>query len=135
MRDDQNAVPVGPAPATPAQARREVEFLLYERCCQPHAERDAALSDALLVTSELMTNAVLHGDGVTAFEAALTETGIRISVSDRSPLLPHILPAVDAHAFRAIGGHGWRIITRLARHIAISPRHGGKRISVIVSLP
>jgi len=69
----------------PAEARRAVERAVSERCRATHTPCDAqALSDALLVTSELTTNAILHGGGITDFDVTVEGRGVRVSVSDRS---------------------------------------------------
>ncbi|MFF7199697.1 MULTISPECIES: ATP-binding protein [unclassified Streptomyces] len=133
---DELTGPVHPVPQGPAEARREVEFLLHERFCRPDSDRDdPALTDALLVTSELVTNALLHGGGVTDFEAELTKEGVRVSVSDHSDEMPAVQERTDSRGRFRIGGHGWRVISRIARDVVIT-RHdgGGKRISVLVPL-
>ncbi|WP_406730287.1 ATP-binding protein [Streptomyces sp. NBC_01794] len=128
--------PGSPVPRSPAEARREVEFLLHELFCLPESERDEdVLADTLLVTSELVTNALLHGGGITDFEAELTREGLRVSVSDRSDQVPTAPERTDARGMIRVGGHGWPVICRLARSIAITYRAGGgKCVSALVPL-
>ncbi|WP_411105266.1 ATP-binding protein [Streptomyces sp. cmx-4-9] len=112
-----------PAAATPATARRQVTALL--RTAGKDLESVAAI-DALLVTSELVTNAIRHGGGIIAFHAALTDGILRLTVSDASP--HHPIPSPTDHG--TSGGYGWPLIQRLTDHIDITPHpHGGKTIT------
>ncbi|MCX4775417.1 ATP-binding protein [Streptomyces sp. NBC_01264] len=45
-------------------------------------------ADALLVTSELVTNAIRHGGGLIAFCAEITGEALRVCVSDGARTLP-----------------------------------------------
>ncbi|MEU3830024.1 ATP-binding protein [Streptomyces sp. SID486] len=123
-------------PGRPAEARRTVERVMTERCraralpCPPEA-----VEDALLVTSELTTNALLHGGGITGFDVDVDSGGVRVSVSDRSDELPVAHPAMDGSGRTLPGGRGWPIVCRLARDVRVAelPR-GGKRITAVVPL-
>ncbi|WP_030339428.1 ATP-binding protein [Streptomyces sp. NRRL S-1022] len=123
-------------PCRPAEARRAVERVMTERC------RDRALpcapetvEDALLVTSELTTNALLHGGGITGFDVDVDSGGVRVSVSDRSGELPVAARPGDEQASARPGGRGWPIVCRLARDVRVAelPR-GGKCITAVVPL-
>ncbi|WP_123819848.1 ATP-binding protein [Kitasatospora cineracea] len=131
---------------TPALARRLVRQLL--RDAGPAAADGEA--DALLAVSELVTNANLHGGGVTAFtartEAAPPATD-RSTVDDRTPRLRLRVVVEDAdsrpprsHPCALLdpvrpGGRGWALVTRLAAtwEVTVLPG-GGKRISVTLAL-
>ncbi|MFF8669870.1 ATP-binding protein [Streptomyces sp. NPDC015242] len=123
-------------PCQPAEARRAVERAVAERCRATRTPCDAnALSDALLVASELTTNAILHGGGVTDFHVDVDGPGLRVSVSDRSDQLPVAVPRTDPQGRIRHGGHGWPIVCRLARDIRVSDLPtGGKRITAVVPL-
>lgn len=123
-------------PCKPADARRAVERAVAERCRATHTPCDTdALSDALLVTSELTTNAILHGGGVTDFQVDVDGPGVRVSVSDRSDALPVAVPRTDPHGRLRHGGHGWPIVCRLARDVRVSDLPaGGKCITAVVPL-
>jgi anti-sigma regulatory factor (Ser/Thr protein kinase) len=123
-------------PCKPAEARRAVELAVAERCRATHTPCDTdALSDALLVASELTTNAILHGGGVTDFQVDVDDPGVRVSVSDRSDALPVIAPRTDPHGRMRHGGHGWPIVCRLARDVRVSDLpSGGKCITAVVPL-
>jgi anti-sigma regulatory factor (Ser/Thr protein kinase) len=121
----------------PAEARRAVEHAVAERCRVTHTACDQdALSDALLVTSELTTNAILHGGGVTDFHVDVEGPGVSVSVSDRSDELPVALTQVDQDGRWRAGGRGWPIVCRLARDIRVTDLPtGGKCITAVVPLP
>ncbi|MFJ7339350.1 ATP-binding protein [Streptomyces sp. NPDC101110] len=123
-------------PCKPAEARRAVERAVAERCRATRTPCDTdALSDALLVASELTTNAILHGGGVTAFQVDVDDPGVRVSVSDRSDALPVTVPRTDPHGRLRHGGHGWPIVCRLARDVRVSDLPtGGKCITAVVPL-
>ncbi|MEU1011952.1 ATP-binding protein [Streptomyces sp. NPDC005890] len=123
-------------PCRPAEARRTVQRVVTERCraralpCAPEV-----VEDALLVTSELTTNALLHGGGITGFDVDVDSGGVRVSVSDRSDELPVAVRPGDEHSSARPGGRGWPIVCRLARDVRVAelPR-GGKCITAVVPL-
>lgn len=125
-----------PRPGKPAEARRAVERAVTERCRATRTPCDAdALSDAVLVASELTTNAILHGGGLTDFRVDVEGPDIRLSVSDRSAEVPVVREPVDPQGRRRVGGRGWPIVCRLARDVRVSDLpSGGKRITVVVPL-
>jgi anti-sigma regulatory factor (Ser/Thr protein kinase) len=86
---------------------------------------DSLVSDAELLTSELVTNAVLHarGDVITVI-VAVAEGVAEIGVSDRSSDLPEQRP----HTWRAEGGRGLRLVDLVAREWGVAPVVGGKQI-------
>ena len=123
-------------PGRPADARRTVRQVVAERC-RSRAIRcdDDALDDVLLVTSELTTNAILHGGGITGFAVAVDGGGVSVSVSDRSDEIPVVEAPVDERSRNRPGGRGWPIVCLLARDVSVAglPR-GGKRITAVVPL-
>jgi anti-sigma regulatory factor (Ser/Thr protein kinase) len=128
-------MPVDPV-VRPAQARRAVELAIAARCraTRTHCDKDA-LGDALLVVSELTTNAIRHGGGVTGFRVDIVEPGVRVSVCDRSDELPVVGDPFDPAGRRRVGGRGWPIVCRLARDVRVSELPaGGKCITVVVAL-
>lgn len=126
-----------PRPCQPADARRAVERAIDACCRARHTPCDAhAVSDAQLVASELTTNAILHGGGVTGFHVDVVGRGVRVCVSDRSDRLPVVRPPVDRKGRRRVGGRGWPIVCRLARDVQVCDLpSGGKCISAVVPLP
>ncbi|MFC5958193.1 ATP-binding protein [Streptomyces pratens] len=124
-------------PYRPAQVREAVQRAVCERCRATHTPCDAAaLADALLVASELTTNAILHGGGVTDVRVDVAGLGVRVSVSDRSTELPVARPAAGPQGRLTPGGHGWPIVCLLSRDIRVRDLPtGGKCISALVPLP
>ncbi|CAL9356171.1 ATP-binding protein [Streptomyces sp. enrichment culture] len=128
------AVPAPGTGAGAAAARAYAESVARTVWGGPGREvREEDVVDLLLVVSELVTNAIRHGDGLAGFEARPTEEGLWIAVHDHSAVVPRA-----AHAFPAThpgGGYGWPLVARLARDIAVDPRPGGgKTISALVPL-
>lgn len=126
-----------PCPCRPAEVREAVTRAVSERCRATHTPCDTeALADALLVASELTTNAMLHGGGITDFQVDVSGPGVRLSVSDRSDELPVVVEPTDRQGRRRPGGHGWPIVCRLSRDIRVSDLPaGGKCITAVVPLP
>ncbi|MEU9187513.1 ATP-binding protein [Streptomyces sp. NPDC048484] len=138
---DSATSPSRPAPSgprSPAEVREQVRHALADARRRRRRDTlggDDIIGDALLVASELTTNAMLHGGGVTGFEVTLDNGDVRLSVSDRSQELPAPKQHVSERGFMRPGGHGWPIVCRLARDISISElQAGGKRITAVVPL-
>ncbi|MEU2156207.1 ATP-binding protein [Streptomyces sp. NPDC019396] len=126
-------------PGSAAEARATVRGLLSgdgDPAAGGSAGRveESRLADALLVTSELVTNAILHGGGVTRFAARITREGLRLQVTDRSRVRPATVSHADDSYGTLPGGHGWPLIQRLCRDITVTPLRGGKTIQVLVGL-
>src|SRR3954454_3820395 len=97
---------LAPSLDAPAQARAFVSSRLNG---QVPAD---VLDDALLVVSELVTNAVTHGRGELVLQADLEEAQIRGRVMDQGSGFDHepLDPGVGA-----IGGRGLLVVDRLCR--------------------
>ncbi|MFE9763106.1 ATP-binding protein [Streptomyces sp. NPDC005808] len=122
-------------PRSPAEARQAVRRALEGRFRSGTADDEDAVSDALLVASELTTNAIRHGGGVTDFQVTLAGREVFLSVSDRSEQLPLVVRGGDEAVDLRVGGHGWPIVCRLARDVVVSDLGtGGKRITAVVPL-
>ncbi|MGH4028341.1 ATP-binding protein [Actinomycetota bacterium Odt1-20B] len=85
--------------------------------------------DAALITSELMTNALLHGshrDRLIHVRIALTSTTLHIEVSDpRGERLPSPRPAEETDQF----GRGLHLVGALVDDWGVRPREGvGKTV-------
>ncbi|WP_405558282.1 ATP-binding protein [Streptomyces sp. NBC_01171] len=121
----------------PVDARRDVRRAVTERCRDRALTcPDETLEDALLVASELTTNAILHGGGITRFEVDVDTCGVRLSVSDRSDELPDTTAQLGTDADRSrTGGRGWPIVSHLARDVRVAGLpHGGKCVTALVPL-
>jgi serine/threonine-protein kinase RsbW len=85
--------------------------------------------DAVLVTSELVTNAYRHAPGTDSFELELMHEGagtVRISLADGSSIRPVIRDLADD----APSGRGIRLVDALAVRWGADDHHGGKRVWV-----
>ncbi|MFE4309740.1 ATP-binding protein [Streptomyces sp. NPDC056891] len=108
---------------SPAVARRiAVRWLEAAEC--------ARTADAVLVVSELVTNAVRHTRGPCLL--TLTEDGgsLDIAVTDHSEEMPDIHPpaGVDQRGF------GLEIMRHLGDSIRVVPRIGGKTVHVALQV-
>src|SRR3954452_20376076 len=88
----------------PSRARESVRASLGGRVPQ------ATLDDVLLVVSELVLNAVLHGRGAVAFRTELEGGEVRGEVTDQGS---GFAPEVREHGPEAVGGMGLRIVDTL----------------------
>ncbi|MEE1930498.1 ATP-binding protein [Streptomyces sp. TRM 70351] len=121
-------------PVSAADARARVMAVLKARERGPGgpAVGETALADVLLVTSELVTNAIRHGGGLTRFAAEVTGGGLLLTVGDASDALPVSVPGREGFG---AGGYGWPLVHRLAADVSVTRlRTGGKRIRALVPL-
>jgi anti-sigma regulatory factor (Ser/Thr protein kinase) len=79
---------------------------------------------ALLLVSEVATNAIRHGSPPVQLSMRLEKNRLRVEVSDSSPVLPELAQA----AADQIGGRGLQIVQQLAGSWGAcpSPRRLGK---------
>jgi anti-sigma regulatory factor (Ser/Thr protein kinase) len=90
----------------------------------------SASGDAVLIISELVTNALRHGLGEIVARSALTDGGVLyLSVTDSGQELPELLPVDPSR----VGGVGLQIVDRLSSQWGISPFPGGKTVWVTMS--
>ncbi|MDJ0382774.1 ATP-binding protein [Streptomyces sp. G-G2] len=127
MRYGENS-PLPTVPRTATQARDRVRSLIESAGVRPGED---ALADALLVTSELATNAIRHGGGIAGFSASVSADGLRLAIADTTAAPPVARPTATSRP----GGFGWPLIRHLTRSVAIRPTpRGGKCIEVRVPL-
>ncbi|MCD2468533.1 MULTISPECIES: ATP-binding protein [unclassified Streptomyces] len=96
-----------------------------------------AVGDALLVTSELVTNALRHGGGLTGFGVDLDPGAVTITVADASGELPRLTGGrgTERASGPPEGGFGWPLVRLLAQEIRLTlPPGGGKTIEVRLPL-
>jgi anti-sigma regulatory factor (Ser/Thr protein kinase) len=103
-----------------------VARLFVRNLCQEWGA-EAVCDVAELLSSELVTNAVVHARSSVELEAAYDDASVlRIDVYDRSPdevdRSPH--PPADG----AEGGRGLAIVARLACRWGVDPCSPGKRV-------
>jgi anti-sigma regulatory factor (Ser/Thr protein kinase) len=107
------------------EARSWIDTFLAER-----AIMNPVRDDAQLVVSELVTNALMHGDGALVLRASITDSAVQLSVTDSGDALPEVLPLDPSR----IGGLGLIVVDRLASDWGISPFPGGKTVWAALSL-
>ncbi|MHA6757347.1 ATP-binding protein [Streptacidiphilus sp. PAMC 29251] len=90
---------------------------------------EPVLGDALLVVSELVTNAVRHAPGPCMLTLTQDQKQVTIAVSDSFASLP--VPR-SADLTSGTGGFGWNLLRDLARHVRITARRDGKTITAVL---
>ncbi|MEU9147814.1 ATP-binding protein [Streptomyces sp. NPDC048349] len=95
--------------------------------------RDVA-DDVLLLVSEVVANACLHGGGPEALLLDCDEERLRIEVTDGNPAPPVPQRAVPGSRGQP-GGHGLLIMERLARSWGSRPGPHGKCVWLEVAAP
>lgn len=93
--------------------------------CREHGIDGDRLDDAVLVTSELVGNAIRHGSTPLAYDVLMDGDAVRIVVQDAEPQLPGEASPSGA---TVEGGRGLFIVAELARDWGWSPCSGGKRV-------
>lgn len=84
-----------------------------------------ALCDTtLLLVTELVTNAVLHAGSASTLLIERAGTGIRVTVSDGSP----VLPAQRRPSSTATTGRGCQLLSDLADDWGAQAHDGGKQV-------
>lgn len=110
--------------AAVGEARRFVSALLEERY---HAVVDAVV----LLTSEVVSNAVVHGGSGPTVAVHLSPDRVRVEVSDASPALP-----VRKHyGLEATTGRGLMLLETMATAWGAEPLERGKRVWFDLEVP
>lgn len=104
------------APTSVGEARRFVASALEE------LDAGAASEVAALLTSEIVTNAVVHAGGDIRIRVVGGTDTVRISVEDTSPEKPAPREAGD----RAVTGRGLNLVEHLASGWGVDDVDGGK---------
>jgi len=89
----------------------------------PEAAARMVVADVVLVVSELLTNAALHGSGPRELVVELTESALRVEVADGEPAKPE---PRSPHEPGVPGGHGLHIVEKLCDRWGVTPREDGK---------
>jgi anti-sigma regulatory factor (Ser/Thr protein kinase) len=97
-----------PQPTSPAEARRFVGEVLRDH----GVETGEVVEAALLLTSELVTNAVLHAEGTINVDVDLDLTAVRVEVGDASHERPTPRDVDDPEATT---GRGLHLVEAMAR--------------------
>ncbi|MEV6315352.1 ATP-binding protein [Streptomyces sp. NPDC051776] len=113
-------IPVSEDLHAPAAARRAADAFLDT--IGP-ALPDAARDDALLIVSELVTNAVRHAGGPRTLRLTASPGALEVAVSDGSPTTP--VPR-QPDLVDGTGGLGWPLLTCLTTSLYATPEAYGK---------
>lgn len=90
---------------------------------QAHVGDDLA-ETAMLLTSELVTNVIVHARTPMRLDLDLTEDAIRVAVVDDAPRSPAIRRAHDAR----LTGRGMNLVDALATEWGVDPSPPGKKV-------
>ena len=104
-----------------AEARHAVGHWLDQRGCR-------TCDDAVLVLSELVTNAMVHAGAGCTVGLQHRDDLLRLEVRDPSPREPVLRPVAPA----VVGGHGLRVVDALAESWGWERTSDGKRVWAIV---
>ncbi|GGQ67839.1 ATPase [Kitasatospora griseola] len=127
-RTERRRLPLDAASGAVARSREFTRRALLAWGWLPARDADgrAAAEDVLLMTSELVTNACQHAVGPYALELTRCGPLLRVAVCDGDDRMP-VLRARCAPA--RPGGHGLRVVDRLAAVWGSEPvPGGGKRV-------
>lgn len=106
-------------PRSVAAARRSLE-----QWCRARGVRDDRCDNAVLAVSELVTNAVEHGEGPIELWADVRGDSLVVEISDGAQAL-----TVDEPLERLpTSGRGLVIVAALSQRWGVSPRPGGKTV-------
>ncbi|AZM87446.1 MULTISPECIES: ATP-binding protein [Streptomyces] len=115
-----------------ADARHAARAFLDPPAGGGHPFPAPVLDAALLVVSELVTNAVRHAGGRCTLDMRLRSDGIDIEVTDGS----REEPLARRPDQQGEGGWGWHLVNRISTDVEIRHHHGppaGKTIHVHVA--
>lgn len=122
IRQEQAEYALPRDPESPAAARHLVAGALKKWGVDPRGDLAA---DVILVVSELVTNAVTHGEGDAELTVRHAGDGIVVSVWDAAPMRPRTSGDPEH-------GRGLALISELAGSIAVVPGEPGKTVTVLV---
>jgi anti-sigma regulatory factor (Ser/Thr protein kinase) len=123
---DRGAEAPGPAVlALPPELHsvRAARRFVREQCRLAELPRDRC-EDALLLTSELVTNAVLHGRSEVCIEVTPFRGWLRIAVGDENSRRPAPVPQDPD----ALDGRGLALVSALAARWGVDDRPMGKAV-------
>lgn len=107
-----------PEPRAPRAARHFVADALRD------AVSDDTAEVAVLLTSELVTNAVVHARTPLRLEVDLDAGTLRVGVVDEAPRIPAVRRANDAR----LTGRGMNLVDALAGQWGVDPTPPGKKV-------
>lgn len=93
---------------------------------------EEAADTALLVVSELVTNALVHTQGPVQVDLMLRGDRVRVSVSESSPRAPAKPVIVDRES---TGGRGLLLVEAVSEAFGTVPVAGGKQVRSEIAVP
>ncbi len=115
---------------SPGPARHWLAGLLTAEGVDPHT-----LDDATLVVSELVTNALIHGEGAPDLRMTLTSDALMVAVTDKANIAEDDEVRSGAGFPSEVGGLGLLIVERLAMAWGVVPHPAGKTVWAILCRP
>ncbi|MFH7594618.1 ATP-binding protein [Streptomyces racemochromogenes] len=108
-----------------ARARAEVLRFVADGVAGGRMVSEFVREAALLVASEMVTNAIRHTRGPCTLQLAWAGDGVDIDVTDSSPHPPRARPPDPSGG----GGFGWPLVNLLASEVEVRPAAaGGKTV-------
>lgn len=104
----------------PGAARRAVS-----RACLIAATGPVCAEAATLLTSEVVTNALVHGRGEVRLSVDARDAVLHVEVGDDEPRHPHVPAPGELSDPLAEGGRGMRIVALLSSDWGVRDRSGG----------
>ncbi|MEU1039122.1 ATP-binding protein [Streptomyces sp. NPDC005551] len=95
------------------------------------ADRPDRIADAVLIVSELVTNAVRHTGDSCLLILTVQGQQLDIAVADHSEELPDLGSRAGAGDH---GGFGMDLVCRLGEQVRVVPALGGKTVHVLLRL-
>ncbi|MER8186121.1 ATP-binding protein [Kitasatospora sp. NPDC094015] len=122
----QLRVSLPPRPDVLAVARELTRAFLALRPADGAPAPERIVEDALLLVTELVSNARRHAPGLCRLHLSLHPCRLIVEVEDSSPLLPRLRPA-DLSG--RVGGIGLHVVHRVAAYVrTVQIAGNGKRV-------
>ncbi|WLQ42455.1 ATP-binding protein [Streptomyces laculatispora] len=116
-----------PPPLRAADAREAAAVFAAKLSPAPSTR---AVQNLVLLSSELVTNAIRYAGGVTALSFGADQGALHVRVVDPSPTHPQCrVPDLTGRT----GGFGWPMVLRLASRVTIH-RHGSRGKTILATL-
>lgn len=133
-QDDATAVLLPADPVSVGRARSVVREALADAATlvvTPGGEDRVVEDEAVLATSELVTNALVHAGTSVLLRVAAGPRGVRVEVGDGSAHSP----VPRWHAVTSATGRGLRLVDTLVDRWDVSRRHDGKTVWFQIGAP
>ncbi|HEU0132739.1 MAG TPA: ATP-binding protein [Mycobacteriales bacterium] len=112
------SITLQPEPSSAGEARHFVQTQLRDRV------GDDVTEVAVLLTSELVTNVIVHARTPLRLDVDVEADGLRVAVADDAPRSPTLR---QAHAAR-LTGRGMTLVDMLAAQWGVEPTPPGKTV-------